>query len=172
MYLRLNGNTYIGYVYLPSTTAAGQPYLNCTTVVDLSVGDYIEICGFQDSGSALVVNQSAGQQYSPEAEMVYIGPPLYGRGTTNISGAYLSRPAANTVPPGSTYFATDTLGTWLSDGAAWTLVQQRAPRILAGQMGAAPFNTPDQRSVSGRAAPVDVVPVSALKLGCPAVLAS
>ena len=43
----------------------------------------------------------------------------------NLTGLYSAQPAANTVPAGTHYFATDTLGTWRSDGAAWTLVDQR-----------------------------------------------
>jgi hypothetical protein len=59
-----------------------------------------------------------------------------------LSGTYLLRPAANTVRAGSTYFATDTFGTWLSDGTNWSLIEQRAPMVTAGAMTVAPFTTP------------------------------
>lgn len=60
----------------------------------------------------------------------------------NLTGTYLTRPAANTVAAGTVYFATDTLGAWRSDGSTWTLVAQGSPVITASQKAAAPFTTP------------------------------
>lgn len=58
-----------------------------------------------------------------------------------IPGTYAARPLANAVSSGTRYFATDTLGTWLTDGAAWTLVSQGRPRISTATFVAAPFST-------------------------------
>jgi hypothetical protein len=138
----LNGATYLGLVSQPSNTGVDGPYMHVSCVQDLIVGDYVEVLVYQTSGAGLNVLAASGQQYTPEFSMTYIGPGLIGRGITNLTGTYLNRPAANTVPQGSTYFATDTLGTWLSDGLAWTLVQQRAPMITSATMSAAPFTTP------------------------------
>src|SRR5262245_4125878 len=63
-------------------------------------------------------------------------------GGFTVAGAYLARPAAGTVKPGTVFFATDTLGSWRSDGAAWTLVGQGEPQVTPAQMAAAPFTTP------------------------------
>jgi hypothetical protein len=58
------------------------------------------------------------------------------------AGTYASRPAGNAVPVGAIYYATDSMGTFRSDGTNWTLVQQGAPVITAGQMDSAPWSTP------------------------------
>lgn len=60
----------------------------------------------------------------------------------SLIGTYAARPAATAVPAGSTYFATDALGTWRSDNSVWTLVGQRAPLITAATMLTAPWSTP------------------------------
>ena len=59
-----------------------------------------------------------------------------------LADTFGNRPAANTVSPGVLFFATDTLGVWRSDGAAWTLVAQDAPTLTWAQFAAAPFATP------------------------------
>jgi len=63
-------------------------------------------------------------------------------GQQHPSGTYLSRPAANTVPIGSTYFAIDALGTWLSDGTQWILIDQRPAFGAASILNSAPWTTP------------------------------
>src|SRR4029453_6293548 len=60
----------------------------------------------------------------------------------NAAGPYLSRPTAAAARNGGVYYATDTLGTFRSDGAAWSLIQQGAPSITSAAMSAAPFTTP------------------------------
>lgn len=137
---RVNGSVFHGISMSNALTGTNDHHGGTTVVLDLAVGDYVECIVIQWSGGAL--NVIKGAQYSPEAQIAYIGPGLTGRGITNLTGTYLLRPAANTVPQGTTYFATDTLGTWLSDGVAWTLVNQRAPMIVSATMSAAPFTTP------------------------------
>jgi hypothetical protein len=113
--------------------------LQVTDVIDMAVGDYVELIGYQTSGAAL--NCLVGEA-ELRFDMTYIGPGLLGRGVQNLSGIISARPAVGTVPQGTTYFATDTLGTWLSDGTNWVLVNQRAPLITSATMSAAPFTTP------------------------------
>lgn len=79
------------------------------------------------------VRTSSGWQ-----DLALVGPP----GPVMMTGTYLARPAATTVQAGVLYFATDTLGTWRSDGTSWTLVEQRAPLISTTIWNAAPFTTP------------------------------
>jgi len=122
------------------SAGSGAQRANVAAEVLLAVGDYIELNLYQDTGTANSASSDLGG--GPVIAATYIGPGLLGRGIQNISGTYLTRPAANAVPAGSTYFCTDTLGTFLSDGAAWTLVNQRAPIITSAQMSAAPFSTP------------------------------
>lgn len=122
-------------VLVPQSITTGYGRQEPVGLVDLIVGDYIELGVYHDATSAI---SFAGAILWA----TYIGPGLLGRGQQNISGTYLLRPAANTVPAGSTYFATDTFGTWLSDGLVWTLVNQRAPIITASGMTVAPFTTP------------------------------
>jgi hypothetical protein len=57
-------------------------------------------------------------------------------------GTYLARPVANAVFPGTTYYATDSLGTWISDGTQWILIAQRPAFGLTSMLGTAPWNTP------------------------------
>jgi hypothetical protein len=61
---------------------------------------------------------------------------------TSLVGTYAARPAATAVKAGTVYYATDALGTFRSDGTAWTLVAQGAPAITPAQMSAAPWSTP------------------------------
>jgi hypothetical protein len=60
----------------------------------------------------------------------------------SLAGNYSGRPAANTVPAGTLYHATDTQGVFWSDGAAWALVAQGEPLISAGALDSAPWSTP------------------------------
>jgi hypothetical protein len=59
-------------------------------------------------------------------------------GSRTDVGTYAARPAANTVAAGVKYFATDTLGMWQSDGAAWTLISQEAPLIAPAALSTLP----------------------------------
>jgi len=68
--------------------------------------------------------------------------PLGGKGVPHLTGTYLSRPAANAVPPGTVYFAYDALGTWLSDGSQWLLIAQRPAFGAASILNSAPWSTP------------------------------
>lgn len=61
--------------------------------------------------------------------------------TINARGTYLTRPSPVGLA-GLTYFATDTLGRWLSDGATWILIGQGRPLITPAAFAAAPFTTP------------------------------
>ena len=63
-------------------------------------------------------------------------------GALNAAGPYLSRPTAAAARNGGVYYATDTLGTFRSDGSQWALIQQGAPVVTNAQMNAAPFTTP------------------------------
>lgn len=60
----------------------------------------------------------------------------------SLAGNYSGRPAANTVPAGTIYHASDTQGVFWSDGAAWYLVAQGEPQISASAMDTAPWSTP------------------------------
>jgi hypothetical protein len=138
----LNGATYLGLVSSPSNSGADGPYMHVSCVQDLAVGDYVEVLVYQTSGAGLNVLTAVSQQYTPEFSMTYIGPGLLGRGQQNISGTYALRPAANAVPPGSTYFATDAGGRWLSDGSTWMLIGQLPMQVGAAALGGAPYTTP------------------------------
>src|SRR4029077_8017961 len=92
IYLSLSGQT--------ALTAADNCYLSTSAIADLIVGDYVELQAYQSSGGALATTATA--TLSPTFSMAYIGPGLLGRGQQNISVTYLTRPAANTVPPGTT----------------------------------------------------------------------
>jgi len=131
--IQVNGGTRPADLIQPQSS---QGYLRQEPVAiyDLIVGDYIEAVAYHDAASALTV--------SPTFWMAYIGPGLVGKGVQNLSGTFAARPTAASVPQGTTYFATDTLGTWLSDGTNWLLVQQRTPIITPATMNAAPFTTP------------------------------
>ena len=59
-------------------------------------------------------------------------------GQINLSGVYASRPPFGSVPVGTTYFATDSLGTFRTDGSAWVLVQQMALPVVPGNLGLVP----------------------------------
>jgi hypothetical protein len=137
--IRVNGSTYHGLVLTPAASGAGT-YGGATVVLDLTVGDYVEFVAYQTSGISLTLLAEA--LYSPEASISFLGPGLLGRGVQNITGTYLTRPAANTVPPGSTYFAVDSLGTWLSDGSQWFLIAQRPAYGAPSLLGLAPWTTP------------------------------
>jgi len=139
---RINGSAYITDVELngASSTSAGSLAMAFSTVWDFVVGDYVELCVYQDSGAGL--NVLASPNYSPEFGMSYFGPGLVGRGQQNLVGTYLTRPAANTVPPGTTYFAADALGTWVSDGTQWYLTAQRPAFGAASILTLAPWTTP------------------------------
>lgn len=60
----------------------------------------------------------------------------------SLTGTYAARPAANTLAAGSIYYATDTMGTFRSDGTNWTLIQQGIMPINAADLGNPPFSTP------------------------------
>lgn len=137
--VNLNTNTTIA-VAVSQGLAGGNTPLTATTIIDLVVGDFIEAVAYQNSGGALNVVYAPFR--TPQLEMTYIGPGIVGQGVQNLSGTFAARPAIGTVPQGTTYFATDTLGTFLSDGLQWLLVQQRAPVITSATMSAAPFMTP------------------------------
>jgi hypothetical protein len=58
------------------------------------------------------------------------------------SGIYTARPGAGTLPAGSIFYATDTLGVWKTDGAAtWTLVNQGSPRVSLATFGSGPWTS-------------------------------
>src|SRR4029077_13644120 len=136
---RVNNTTLQGVVLIQAVSVAGREhYGNANIVLDLVVGDFVECLVYQESGAALNTSISVGQ----DAEIISLGPGLLGRGIQNLTGTYLTRPAANTVAAGATYYATDTMGTFLSDGFTWLLVNQRAPIIVSATMNAAPFTTP------------------------------
>jgi hypothetical protein len=138
-----NGGSAIGSSgNVTGSMGTGAQRVEVASTWDCVVGDYFELFAYQDSGSACLLNSEGSP--GPEFEAIYLGPGLTGRGITNLTGTYLNRPAANTMPVGSTYFATDTLGTWLSDGLVWTLVNQRAAFCTSAMLNAAPFNTPYQ----------------------------
>lgn len=136
---RVNGGSLQG-VAMANAMSGNAHYGGSTLIVDLAVGDFVECLVYQSSGGALTIDPAA--MYSPEAQIAYIGPGLLGRGQQNISGTYALRPAATTVPPGTTYYASDCGGLFLSDGLGWTLISQRALQVAPGQMGSPPWSTP------------------------------
>jgi len=70
VYLLLNGNTVIAQTQETSPNAQIQ-YQTIGTIYDLSVGEYVELQVYQDSGSALNVEVAAN--YSPEFMIQRIG---------------------------------------------------------------------------------------------------
>lgn len=62
--LRVNGVTVIAQHDERRNSAGGATALTVTTLYRLGVGDYVELCAYQDSGGALNVNASAN--FSPE----------------------------------------------------------------------------------------------------------
>jgi hypothetical protein len=58
------------------------------------------------------------------------------------AGTLAARPAANTVPAGRLYIATDAMGIFRSDGAVWLLVAQGLPLVTPAAFAGAPWSTP------------------------------
>ena len=72
LHLKLNGATYIGSIGYP-TEPTGVTYMTVSTEWPLTtVGDYVEVEAYQDSGGNLNVNSAAS--YSPEFLMTWISP--------------------------------------------------------------------------------------------------
>lgn len=69
--IRLNGTTNIGGDPRVGAAAAGGTRLAANTVYRLSVGDYVELVVFQNSGGALNVTYEGNS--SPEFGMTYLG---------------------------------------------------------------------------------------------------
>jgi hypothetical protein len=67
--IRLNGATNISFLQVPPAAVATN--LVISTTYSLSVGDYVELIAYQNSGGALNVNSSAN--YSPEFMMERVG---------------------------------------------------------------------------------------------------
>jgi len=67
--IRLNGITFIAMAESVIKTTIGR--IMVTTVYSLSVGDYVELCAYQDTGGNLNVMFSAN--YSPEFMMARVG---------------------------------------------------------------------------------------------------
>jgi hypothetical protein len=110
----------------------GRPTeITLTSIYDFAVGDYVEL-RVMCNGAGATTTVDPSPNYSPEFSMTYIGPGLLGRGVQNLTGTFAARPAANTVPPGTTYYATDTSQMYLSDGAAWTKTSGVAAADLPG----------------------------------------
>lgn len=144
-YILKNSSAAEGPVYhgAPNPTGGESTSMSISGILDLAVGDIVEAAAYQVSGIALNALLADGATGNATAfGMVYLGPGLLGRGVQNITGTYLTRPAANAVPPGSTYFAYDALGTWLSDGSQWFLIAQRPAFGAASILGQAPWSTP------------------------------
>lgn len=59
---------------------------------------------------------------------------------SHLQNTYANIPAATAVRAGTTFFATDTLGRWISDGATWTLIAQGSPVVT--DLSVAPWSTP------------------------------
>lgn len=55
-YLRLNGSTTLAIEGGLSATAAGGYYMNLSTLWRLSVGDYVELAAFQNSGGTRTID--------------------------------------------------------------------------------------------------------------------
>jgi hypothetical protein len=125
-------------LYVQTTADATKWQRYNATGNSINKGAYTEIpIVWVEGGAALSSARCViAARQSPSAGP--IGPVA----STSLVGTYLLRPQANTVPPTTTYFATDTLGTWRSDGTAWLLTSQRAPEITSAQMSAAPYTTP------------------------------
>jgi hypothetical protein len=64
IYLRLNGATTIADISHGPATVAVPVRQALTTLALLTVGDYVEVLGYQDSGATLNIDSLA--QYSPE----------------------------------------------------------------------------------------------------------
>ena len=110
-FITINGGTRVIDALQPPTTG-GYARQDLSAVWDLAVGDYLELSTYHDGTGAVNVN--------PEFWMTYVGPGLLGRGVQNLKGTSAQSPAANAVPPGTTYYNTDTSQTYLSDGTTWT----------------------------------------------------
>jgi hypothetical protein len=71
VYIRLNGATLIGVSRHIMNNIANTGEVSVSTIYDLAVNDYVELCAFQNTGAA--VNVTAAGNYSPEFSMVRIG---------------------------------------------------------------------------------------------------
>jgi len=70
VFIRLNGTTTIGYTQdTPGTVSAWQQ--SVSTLYQLAVSDYVELCVNQTTAGALNINSTAN--YSPEFMMVRVG---------------------------------------------------------------------------------------------------
>lgn len=69
VYIRLNGSTTLA-AHEQNASPIYETFLDITTLYKLVVGDYVEIVGYQDSGSSLSVIFA---NYSPEFMAVWLG---------------------------------------------------------------------------------------------------
>lgn len=92
---------------------------------------------------AVVFNSDLGVlQTNVGTDAAPVWQSLLSSAEINLSGTYAARPAASPANLGATYFATDSLGRWLSNGGAWILIAQGRPLISLATFGAAPWTTP------------------------------
>jgi hypothetical protein len=70
-----------------------------------------------------------------------------------LSGTHAARPAASAANAGAIYKATDRLGTWQSNGSAWTLIAQQPYYAATSQFPAAPYDGEQILYVDGLANP-------------------
>jgi hypothetical protein len=119
-----NGTTFVSNMVFQAAPAPDGTYVETHTIVELAVGDYVELQAWQKSGGALNTLSSSG--VSPSLSMVKIGAPLVGG--TGIgpaqSDAYTlaTLPGAATVPAGRIVLVTDGAAgqqARMSTGSAW-----------------------------------------------------
>jgi hypothetical protein len=121
---------------MPATAKFALPYPAATDPADVpldmnKLATRIDTIGGAASGLATL----DATVKVPLAQLpANVGPSLAG----NLAG----RPAANTVPAGTIYHATDAQGVFWTDGASWVLVAQGEPLISASSLDAAPWSTP------------------------------
>jgi hypothetical protein len=95
------------------------------------------------TGTAFISDGAAWQKIAPSINHSAQHQPggadsIDWPGVVHMSGSYAARPAASAANAGVIFFATDTLGTFRSDGAAWTLIAQRPLYYTVAQFAAIP----------------------------------
>ena len=110
-----------------------QPWVDHTTPADAAHMNHIEDGIFNADGRGLPAGGLAGQILSKLSSTDYAAQ--WANALTTLSGTLAARPAANTVPIGSLYFATDNGNTYRSDGVStWALFSSSVPApVVNGQ---------------------------------------
>ena len=126
---------------LAVTSASVASDLYASADVTLAAGDVLIPLCYQNTAGVLALSGNPQTFFAVQKiDSGSQGPA--GVGGITLQGLYAARPAATAVAAGTTYYATDCMGTFRSDGTAWTLVAQGTPLVAASALDSAPWSTP------------------------------